>query len=205
MDLKNTQEKITDLLQTCLSDEEFGSLMHYLDIMKFWKAPYSTKYQYSYEGGLADYSLATYNALRELCNDYNVTYNEKELVVVGLLHAVAKCEYYEKFVSNKKVYSKSGENVDLLGVFDWNSFIGYTLRDVDDRYTAGNLGMTSYMIISRYVALSEESIMAIIYCFYNDNTKDIYTLLRRYPLIALVHCASTLITNVGVVKQCPNN
>ena len=197
----NIRETILELLKTYFEEDEIKGLLTYLDVNRYWTAPYSTKYQYSNVGGLATYSLNTCNTLVTLCEEYDMQYDKKQLVLIGLFHAIAKSEYFEHYVANKKVYNEEGKNYDELGRYDWQSSIAYTVRDIDTRYTAGNLGLTSYMILSRYVGLTEESIMAIIYCFYNDDTKDIYTLLRRYPLISLLHCASTLSLNVGVKKN----
>lgn len=199
----NTKETILTLLDKYLDNEEYTQLVDYLN-RGFWTSPYSTRYQYSYVGGLADYSLDTYNTLCELCKDYGENYSEKELLLVGLFHCIAKSEYFEQCVTNKKVYCVEGSKFDELGNFDWKSNIAFAVRDVENRYVAGDLGITSYMILSRYVSLTEGSIMAILYCFYNDDTRDIYTLLRRYPLISLIHCASTLTLNVGN-KRCQNN
>lgn len=200
----NTKANILKLLEQWLSTEEYLALTHYLDVGGFWTAPYSTKYQYCYMGGLADYSLATYKTLCTLCEEYDEKYEPRDLLLVGLFHCIAKSEYFERCVNNQKVYSQDGNKFDELGPYEWKSGLAFATRDVDKRYTAGGLGLTSYMILSRYVSLTEEAIMSIIYCFYDNDTRDIYTLLRRFPLISLLHCASTLTLNVGV-KQCLNN
>ena len=197
----NIRETILELLNSSFEKDEIKELLAYLDANRYWTAPYSTKYQYSNVGGLATYSLNTYNTLVALCEDYDMQYDKKQLILIGLFHAIAKSEYFEHCVTNKKVYNEDGKNYDELGRYDWQSNVAYAMRDIDNRYTAGSLGLTSYMILSRYMGLTEESIMAIIYCFYTDDTRDIYTLLRRYPLISLLHCASTLSLNVGVKKD----
>lgn len=194
-----TRDTILNILKTNIKNEnDYNDLSTWLLSSGYFDAPYTTEYQYSYEGGLAQYSLDVYNNLCTLVKDYT-TDNEIDsttLAIVGLLHLVSKHSYYEPCVNNVKVYTPYGDKYDEVGNYTWYASKSYRVKDASKRDTLGSFGIMSYMIISQFVPLSEQGIMSLMYYNYNENTKDIYTLIRRYPLIALLNCAITLTLNV---------
>lgn len=188
------------------SQQDKERLLDFLSDSDFYEAPFTTEYQYSYPGGLAEYSLNVFENLKVLVDSFKLTeaYHWQSLCVVGLFHALSKVNYYESYVKNEKVYSPSGSKYDNMGNFDWVSKQAFKVKDAKDRYTAGELGFTSYMILSRFIPLNDEEIMSIVH--YNcgmDNghsTKDIFEILKSYPLVALLHSA-TMITLNAVYKD----
>ena len=51
-----------------------------------------------------------------------------------------------------------------MGHFDWTTKVEYVYNDERKDNLYGDLGFTSYMIISKYLPLSEDEILAIKYC-----------------------------------------
>lgn len=196
LDIERNKEEILSILKSVLNDEDYDNFTKYLLSTDFFTAPYTTQFQYSNVGGLAQYSLLVYKTLGDLAMVYETNYDAYTLAILGLFHAISKAEYFEEYIKNEKVYSPNGAKRDEIGNFDWFATKQYKVKDAAKRYVAGNLGVTSYMLLSRYLPLTEESIMALMYYTYDDSTKDIYELLKRYPLIALLHCASTIVLNV---------
>lgn len=182
--------------------EDKERLLDFLSNSDFYDAPFTTEYQYSYPGGLAEYSLDVCENLKSLVNAYklNEVYSWQSLCVIGLFHALSKVNYFESYVKNEKVYSPNGTKFDNMGNFDWVSKQAFKVKDAKDRYTAGEMGFTSYMLLSRFIPLTDNEIMAIVH--YNcgmDNghsTKDIFEILKSYPLVALLHSAMMITLNV---------
>ena len=188
---------ILELINTNIQDEnDKKAISDFLRGSDYFEAPYTTEYQFSYEGGLAEYSYRVYRELTHLLETYDVKCTPYDALVVSLFHSLYKVNYYEKYVKNVKEYSPKGKKMDEMGKFDWVAQSAYKVKDAKDRYTAGNPGFTSYMILSKFLPLSEDSIMAIVYHNYDEDTKDIYELLRSFPLVTLLNIASQLVLNV---------
>ena len=202
VDKNIVRNRIIELVnQFNYSQEDKERLLDFLSDSDFYDAPFSTEYQYAYPGGLAEYSLDVYDNLKKLVESFklNEVYPWQTICVVGLFHALSKVNYYEGYVRNEKVYSPNGSKFDNLGNYDWVSKQSYKVKDAKDRYTAGELGFTSYMLLSKFIPLREEEIMAIVHyhCGMDNNhsTKDIYEILKSYPLVVLLHSAALITLN----------
>lgn len=84
-----------------------------LDQMGFFTAPASTKFHGSYEGGLFDHSLMVAKKLVKMTEQMNLRWERpRSPKVVGMLHDVCKCDYYEQTEDGKWKYK---ENQILTG------------------------------------------------------------------------------------------
>lgn len=159
----------------------------------FFTSPFTTKYQFSYTGGLVKYCLKVYDNLCKLVAINENDINEDTLIVVSLFHCLYKINSFKVISKNIKQYNPSGKKFDELGHFDWISEMGYTYNDEKTTNIYGEPGFSSYMIISRFLALTENEILAIKYFNIWEESKDfsgdIWNLLKQYPLITLLHCA----------------
>lgn len=191
-----------------LSDSDKTSLINFLSNGDYFEAPLTTEYAYSYKGGLAQYGLDVLDNLLTLrhTNCFNrITASDEALTILALFHSISKVNYFEEYIKNEKVYSFDGNSHDELGNYYWKSTKQYRIKKSEERFTMGELGLTAYMIISKFIPLSDEEAMAIIH--YNcgmDNghsTKDIYEILKSYPLVALLHCAIMLNLNCQFHKE----
>ena len=176
-------------------------LKHYLTFeTDFFEAPASTKYHGNFKGGLCAHSLTVYKLMSDLKTQLSAVANlnipEISIVVVGLLHDIAKTNYYEEYYANKKLYSENGSKKDNIGRFDWVSQQAYKVKEPQDRYTTGNYGFNSYMVLSKFISLTDEEIVAIVnqYVGMDDgySNKDMGTILNKNPLLVLLHVADML-------------
>lgn len=178
-----------------LDSEDKNRLLEFLEQSDFYTAPYTAEYQYNYQGGLAEYTLAVIQTLEkeaEILAPY--TYTNHTLTLVGLVHAFFKINYFEKYSRNKKIATGYG--------YQWVEEECYRVKKAEDRYTAGDCGVTSYMTASRFIPMSDEEIMAVLYYGSLESgniPKDYYELIKSYPLIILLQTAHLMVLS-GAVK-----
>lgn len=179
-------------------------LVDYLLTSDFFTAPASTLYHSNYEGGLCQHSLNVYDALCNLANMYAPNkYDYSSLIVVALLHDLAKVNFYEKYIMNKKHYHPAGIKHDNQGNFDWIAEEAFKVRDAKERFLGGEHGFNSMIIANRYIPMTYEETLAILHhhCGQGESKQltDLSAILNKYPLITLLHMAdfmSTFITEV---------
>jgi hypothetical protein len=164
----------------------------------FFMAPASTQYHGSYVGGLCEHSLNVYRNLVKLIeskeNLDEECYDENTLKIVALLHDISKMNIYQRTSKNEKVYCTNGTKSDVLGNFEWESTLGWKLKD--NRFTYGNHEMTSEFIIRQFVPLTIPESVAILHHMggmswdsAKDNIGEVYT---QYGLATLLHLADML-------------
>ena len=176
-------------------------LVNYLFTTDFFTAPASTIYHCNYDGGLCEHSLNVYDNLLKLSEMYYAgIYEKSTIIVLGLLHDISKANFYEKYAQNKKVYSENGSKFDNLGNFDWVTEEAFKVADANNRFLAGEHGMNSALLVSRYIPLNIEETAAIInHMFINDSgsvIKDITPIYNKYHICSLLHCADLIATYI---------
>lgn len=174
-------------------------LVDYLLTSDFFTAPASTLYHSNYEGGLCQHSLNVYDALCNLANMYAPNkYDYSSLIVVALLHDLAKVNFYEKYIMNKKHYHPAGTKHDNQGNFDWIAEEAFKVRDAKERFLGGEHGFNSMIIANRYIPMTYEETLAILHhhCGQGESKQltDLSAILNKYPLITLLHMADFIST-----------
>lgn len=177
-------------------------LLRKLENSDFYTAPASTRFHNCIEGGLLDHSLNVYYNLRSLVERKGLAekIDEDSIKIVGLLHDMAKINFYKVYYKNEKVYSDSGTKRDEGGRFDWVAKKSYTVIDDEERFLYGNHEQTSEYMIRTFVPLTYPESVAILHhhagmgadCA-KDNISAIY---NRYPLAALLHIADMISTYI---------
>ena len=66
-------------------------------------APASTRYHGNYDGGLCEHCLNVYDNLVAITRALNEDFDASTLIIVALLHDLAKINFYEKYEKNVKV------------------------------------------------------------------------------------------------------
>ena len=200
--MKN-KERFETLMMAVSDRPGFDRLMDYLEKSDFYKAPASTRFHLSCEGGLLQHSLNVYDALigrMQLQEDgeYHYIVSGKSiasfslgtLTVVALLHDICKTGFYAIEYRNKKIYSDAGSKRDAAGRFDWEVVLTYT---VNDKNPYGH-GEKSVMMIEEFVKLSMEERYAIRWHMGMANCgqeqlQAFNTSCELYPLVLLLHNA----------------
>lgn len=112
-------------------------------------------------------------------------YSDDTLKIVGLLHDLSRINFYELYKRNVK--DENGK---------WQEELNYKVRDAEDRDIAGSKGFNTFIILSQYIPLSKEELIAI----YNqsagmdkqESTEDIHAILGKYNLTTYLHLADML-------------
>ena len=182
------------------SNANIEGLIDKLETTDFFTAPASTRYHNACYGGLLAHSLNVYNNLEMLVKMKGLeeVIPEDSILICGLLHDMAKINFYEPTVRNKKVYSEDGSKYDELGKFDWVSEKAWAVKPESQRFIYGSHEETSEFMARCYIPLKIEESIAILHHhsgMSNDSTvKNISGLYIRYPVAHLLHIADMLAT-----------
>ena len=126
----------------------FDALIDMLNNSDWFIAPGSTKYHHAWEGGLCQHSLEVYDNLKEINEKKCLGYTEDSIIICGLLHDLAKVNYYEPTSFNKKIDGK------------WVAIPGY--KTTDNPIPFGNHEETSAWMIRQYIGLTFDEEVAIL-------------------------------------------
>lgn len=171
------KEKFLELLKK-VNREGINELIEFIEKTDFYKAPASTRFHGSYEGGLVKHSIKVYEILKHKVetNIEKVEIPEESIIIIGLLHDLCKANFYKVDYRNAK---------NALGV--WEKVPYYT---VDDTIPYGH-GEKSVMMITEYMKLTPEEKYCIRWHMGFTEPKEQYTTIgvayKKYPLALLVH------------------
>lgn len=199
MNIEKNKETFLSILNR-VDRRGIEGLIEYLQVTDFFTAPRSTHYHNCKEGGLCEHSLNVYYNLKKLNDMYDKPLNEESMIVVALLHDMAKIDFYEKYIQNRKEYTKYGSQKDSAGYFNWVQVESYKVKDSMLRPNVySEHGVCSFIMVNKWIELNDEETAAIIN-HHMDMDKsgyvrtDISEIYNRYPLAALLHIADTMAT-----------
>lgn len=171
------EEKIIELLKST-NREGIDKLIAFLQKSDFFKAPASTRFHGSFEGGLAEHSMKVYEILKHKVQNSIMPLNisEESIILIALLHDICKVNFYKVDYRNAK---------NALGV--WEKVPYYT---VDDTIPYGH-GEKSVMMITEYIKLTSEEKYAIRWHMGYTEPKELYGTIgeayKKYPVALLMH------------------
>jgi hypothetical protein len=219
--IKENRDKFIELIKSItVEGANLDGLISFLEGSDFFNAPASTQYHSSFKGGLCQHSLNVYSNLIKIVGTFatehtvitsttedgieteeNIVkpkYSSDTLKIVGLLHDLSKVNFYEKYIQNKKLYSPDGSKYDEMGKYDWVSVESYKVVESKDRMLAGSKGMNSFLLVSRFIPLEHEEVVAIVNQYAGsdkaENTEDLPSILNKYNLTVYLHMADTIST-----------
>ena len=170
------KDKFLELLKS-VNREGMDNLISFIEKTDFFKAPASTRFHGSREGGLLEHSLKVYEILKhkvENCIE-KIEVSEDTLKIVALLHDICKANFYKVDYRNAK--NSFGE---------WEKVPYYT---VEDTIPYGH-GEKSVMMLTEYIKLTSEEKYAIRWHMGFTEPKEVYTTLglayQKYPLALLL-------------------
>ena len=171
------EEKIIELLKST-NREGIDKLITFLQKSDFFKAPASTRFHGSFEGGLVEHSMKVYEILKHKVQNSIMPLNisEESIILIALLHDICKVNFYKVDYRNAK---------NALGV--WEKVPYYT---VDDTIPYGH-GEKSVMMITEYIKLTSEEKYAIRWHMGYTEPKELYGTIgeayKKYPIALLMH------------------
>lgn len=195
-DVTANKENFVSALRNC-NREGTEALLTELENLGFFKAPASSKFHGSYEGGLCEHSLnvmkealAIRKAQIELCNCLEPLLSEESVVVASLLHDVCKADVYK--VEEKFRKDKDGK---------WEKYKAY---GVDYSGLPVGHGEKSVIRILRTgFKLTDEEIVAIRWHMSGFDLNDSYEAKGNYgaacdktPLVGVIEAADILAAQV---------
>lgn len=93
-----------NIMHSIMNDKSIENLID----LGFLKAPASTKYHYSFEGGLYEHSFNVMRALQNLTDRLNLEWQRKESpVIIGMLHDLCKADLYVPNVNDTWIHNPS--------------------------------------------------------------------------------------------------
>ena len=158
--------------------EGIDRLLEFIRKSDFYKAPASTRFHGSFEGGLLEHSMKVYEILKHKVKnsllDLNVS--DDTLIIIALLHDICKVNFYKVDYRNAK--NERGE---------WEKVPYYT---VDDTIPYGH-GEKSVMMITEYMKLTVEEKYCIRWHMGFTEPKEAYNTLgqafKKFPLALILH------------------
>ena len=164
------KEQFLELLKK-VKREGINELIEFIEKTDFYKAPASTRFHGSYEGGLVEILKHKVET-----NIEKVDIPEESIIIIGLLHDLCKANFYKVDYRNAK---------NALGV--WEKVPYYT---VDDTIPYGH-GEKSVMMITEYMKLTPEEKYSIRWHMGYTEPKENYNAIgatyKKYPIALLTH------------------
>ena len=206
-------------LMNSVTREGKDKLMDYIkNKTDFYKAPASTQFHLSCEGGLLQHSLNVYDCLMAKKDSpiWKKTFekiSDESLIIMALLHDLCKVNFYVKGTKNQKTYDadkvaaaeKWQVKHDDMGAFIWETVLKY---EVKDSMPLGH-GEKSVMLINCCMHLIDFEIFAIRWHMGFSEEKSQYKALgeaiEKYPIILALYEAdleaSKILEDVSGNKQ----
>lgn len=170
------KERFLTILRS-VKREGIDAIINYLESSSFFKDPASARYHGNFEGGLCKHSLAVYDKLVELSGR-----DDDTVKICSLLHDICKVGSYKVDYKNVK---------NELGV--WEKVPYYSFAE--DMFPFGH-GEKSVFIISQYMNLSLEEVLAIRWHMGSYEPKELWQTLesarKMYDLVIYIHMADVL-------------
>jgi hypothetical protein len=174
--LSDTKEQIINLLKST-NRPGIDKVIEYLNASDFFTAPASTKYHSSFEGGLAEHSLAVCRILEDKNNSFGHRLSSDTVIISALLHDFCKINFYVKGSRNVK------EN---------NVWVQKAVWEVKDRQPMGH-GEKSLWLLSKLIELTDQEAYLIRWHMGFSEPKESYihlnNALETFPEVILLHTA----------------
>jgi len=193
-------KRFEELMATVERDGKDDLMTYIRDKTDFYKAPASTQYHSSYEGGLLQHSLNVYDCLMAkkespVWKKILEEIPDESLIVMSLLHDICKINFYVQGTKNQKTYDPEKVAAaeewqvkhDSLGDYVWESVLRY---EVKDSIPLGH-GEKSVMLINCFMKLKKHEIFAIRWHMGFSEEKAQYKTLgeamEKYPIVLALY------------------
>ena len=194
----NKEEFLQLLSEITTEDADTEGLANFLLNSDFFEAPASTKYHCNFKGGLCQHSLNVYKNLCALVAIYAPDkYFEDTLKTVALFHDLSKTNFYTTYTKKFKNYSINGRFTDEKGKYDWDEEEYYSIKEPTERMLGKDHETNSYLILQKYIPLTEEESIAIMnhhggWGLDAIKAGEVSAIYEKYTLAVLLHVADLL-------------
>ena len=148
MDFEKNKRMFKSLVEANIQRDGINDLMEMLEDSDFYKAPASTRFHGSEEGGLCAHSIAVGTQLAKLCEVYAPgLYSKETITIVSLFHDICKIGCYK--VEMRNVKNEHGQ---------WERVPFYKF---EEDFNFGGHGSKSVFMIMQHMKLDPEEAAAI--------------------------------------------
>lgn len=165
-------------------------LIDFLTVRGFFRAPASTKYHGAFPGGLYEHSLKVYEQLIRLTDGLGLTWQRNESrFIIGFFHDLCKIDQYREVVDDPgKVLFGAVEPEGRVVHYEYN----------DGLLLTGH-GSKSVLLLSQFMALTEEEMLCIRYhmgAYEKDDWTGYDLAIKKYPNVLITHTADMFASKV---------
>jgi hypothetical protein len=172
---------------------ENNKFMKYLDEGGFFTSPASTKYHGAYEGGLYDHSKTVFKRLAKLTEDNGLIWERPESpFIIGMFHDLCKCDQY--VITYRGALHTINDNGDDIIARPPETTIEYKANTILKGHAT-----KSIMILSQFIALTEEEVLCIRFhmgAYETDDWDSFDKAIHKYPNVLYTHMADMLASKV---------
>jgi len=185
------KEKFIEIYEKYITREGAEELLAWIEKTDFFKAPASTRFHGSYEGGLVKHSVTVFNELVRLLRAYpEVKVSGETAAIVSLLHDLCKCNTYTVSMRNKK---------DEHG-----TWVQVPFYEFNEEFCYGGHGSKSVFLIQKHMKLTDAEAVAVnCHMGFSDRPNGDYSIgnaFENYPLAWLLHVADEAATYIAEGK-----
>lgn len=183
--MEENKARFVDLLSS-VNRPGIDKLLEWLDKTSFYSSPASAKYHSAVEGGLVIHSLAVYDQLTEIVQNYNIDCSQESAIIVALMHDLCKANFFKASTRNVK-NEETGK---------WDKVPTYI---IEDQIPLGH-GTKSLILLQAFIRPTIDEIMAIVHhmgAWGAEGYTDKLTLsaaMEKYPLCLALQVADQMAT-----------
>lgn len=181
------KERFLEIYKKYITREGAEELLKWIEQTNFFKAPASSRFHGSYEGGLVEHSVNVFNELVRLLKAYpEIKVSGETAAIISLLHDLCKCNTYKVSMRNKKN--------------EHGSWIQVPFYEHDEEFCYGGHGSKSVFLIQKYMKLTDEEAIAVnCHMGFSDRPNGDYSIGNAYennPVAWLLHVADESATYI---------
>lgn len=176
------KERFIELLRSTNRDG-VENLINWLETTDFYKAPASTRFHGSHEGGLLEHSLNVYDELDNLVTNLMqrtefIKFNSDSVIIIALLHDLCKTNLY-------KIDYRNTKN-------EYGQWVKVPYYATEDNEPYGH-GEKSVMLANQFIKMTLEEMYSIRWHMGFTEGKEQYNYIsatyNKYDLAVLTHIA----------------
>lgn len=147
--IKQNREALVEIIASTFTDPQNvkDDFLKYLGESDFWRAPASTQYHESYEGGLVEHTLKVYENLSLLNYIKVLGFSDEQVAKASILHDLCKVNFYKKAFKSKRM--------------DDGTWVRVEAYEVNDQLPIGHGEKSVIIALQHGILLSEDEILAI--------------------------------------------
>lgn len=190
--IKQNREALVEIIASTFTDPQNvkDDFLKYLGESDFWRAPASTQYHESYEGGLVEHTLKVYENLSLLNYIKVLGFSDEQVAKASILHDLCKVNFYKKALKNRRM--------------DDGTWVRIETYEVNDQLPIGHGEKSIIVALQHHITLDEPVTLAIRWHMgaYSPESKDyiggqtLSNAMSRCKLVVALQMADMLATYI---------